>query len=121
MQTTGVTKVWPIVGEGGLKYKFVWHTYIIKVYIKQVPQTLLHLDQDMSQTRTVASIAATVGSCLSVCLYLFVNTTTISASARSKRHSLNNAQFLKKGAWLLHLIGDKAPPAARDRSEVVRT
>ncbi len=28
--------------------------------------------------------------------------------------------MLKKSAWLLHLIGDKAPPAARDRSEVAR-
>ncbi len=30
------------------------------------------------------------------------------------------AQFLKNSVWLLHQIGDKAPSAARDRSEVVR-
>ncbi len=29
-------------------------------------------------------------------------------------------QLLKKSAWYLHLIGDKAPPAARDSSEVAR-
>ncbi len=28
------------------------------------------------------------------------------------------AQLLKKSAWLLHLIGDKVPPTACDRSEV---
>ncbi len=27
------------------------------------------------------------------------------------------AQFLKKSKWLLHIIGDKVPPAARDSSE----
>ncbi len=31
------------------------------------------------------------------------------------------AQLLKKSAWLLHLIGDKAPPVACDSSEVART
>ncbi len=31
------------------------------------------------------------------------------------------AQLLKKSAWLLHLIGDKAPPTALDSSEVART
>ncbi len=31
------------------------------------------------------------------------------------------AQLLKKSAWLLHLIGDEAPPAAHDSSEVART
>ncbi len=30
------------------------------------------------------------------------------------------AQLLKKSTWLLHLIDDKALPAARDRSEVAR-
>ncbi len=30
------------------------------------------------------------------------------------------AQLLKKSAWLLHVIGDKAPPSARDKSEVPR-
>ncbi len=30
------------------------------------------------------------------------------------------AQLLKKSTWLLHLIGDKAPPAVRDSSEVTR-
>ncbi len=29
--------------------------------------------------------------------------------------------LLKKSVWLLHPIGDKAPPAARDSSEVART
>ncbi len=29
--------------------------------------------------------------------------------------------MLKNSTWLLHLIGDKAPPAARNSSEVVRT
>ncbi len=29
--------------------------------------------------------------------------------------------MLKTSAWLLHLIGDKAPPAARDSSEVARS
>ncbi len=33
---------------------------------------------------------------------------------------LTVALLLKKGAWLLHLIGCKAPSAARDRSEVTR-
>ncbi len=28
--------------------------------------------------------------------------------------------MFKKSAWLLHQIGDKAPPAARDSSEVAR-
>ncbi len=28
------------------------------------------------------------------------------------------AQLLKKSAWLLHLVGDKAPPATSDSSEV---
>ncbi len=31
------------------------------------------------------------------------------------------AQLLKKSAWLLHLIGNKAPPAARDSNEVAGT
>ncbi len=31
------------------------------------------------------------------------------------------AQLLKKSAWLLHQIGDKAPPTALDRSEIART
>ncbi len=30
------------------------------------------------------------------------------------------AQLLKKSAWLLHFVGDKAPPAARDTNEVAR-
>ncbi len=29
------------------------------------------------------------------------------------------AQLLKKSAYLLHLFGNKAPPSARDSSEVV--
>ncbi len=31
------------------------------------------------------------------------------------------AQLLKKGTWLIHRTGDRAPLAARDGSEVART
>ncbi len=37
------------------------------------------------------------------------------------RHSFNRDQLLTNSAWPLHLIGERAPPAARDSSEVSRT
>ncbi len=81
-----------------------------KDYVKLL---LIRIGYDLSALRTAGQIFNKMLRDIHVLKVVFVKTALRCCLGKAPR-----AQMIKNGVWLLHLIGDKAPPTARGSNKV---